>query len=82
MSNPQVKQPWESHDPYSLDIPKHTRYLFYEQTNALDQLVYPAPQELQQTMLRAYQEIKALHLAVRVVLSHITNLLLSGGSCK
>lgn len=54
-----VEQTWEQHDPYSLDVPKHPRYLVYEQADALDRLVTPSPSELQHQMLQAYDEVRA-----------------------
>jgi thymidine kinase len=58
-----LEQSWEQHDPYSLDVPKHPRYLAYEQANALDMLVRPTPQEFQEDLMRAYCEVKALGMA-------------------
>jgi thymidine kinase len=58
-----IGQPWEQHDPYSLDVPKHPRYAAFEQANALDMLVRPTPQELQARMMRAYSEVKASGIA-------------------
>jgi thymidine kinase len=58
-----LERPWEQHDPYSLDIPKHPRYLAYEEANALDMLVTPTPQELQMQMRQAYHEVKKLGMA-------------------
>ena len=55
--------PWEQHDPYSLDVPLYPLYLIYEQVNALDRLVTPSPPVLQQQLLRAYHEIKATGLS-------------------
>lgn len=60
MSDLLVEQTWEHHDPYSLTIPKHPRYLFHEQSNALDMLVTPSPLALQQAMMQAYRQVKAL----------------------
>lgn len=58
-----VERPWEQHDPYSLDVPKHPRYATFEQANALDMLVRPTPQEFQAQMMRAYQEVIASGIA-------------------
>lgn len=58
MSDLLLEQSWEHHDPYSLTIPKHPRYLFHEQSNALDMLVTPTPLDLQQAMNKAYHEVK------------------------
>jgi thymidine kinase len=58
-----LERPWEYHDPYSLDVPKHPRYLAYEQANALDMLVTPTPSELQSQMIRAYHEVRASGIA-------------------
>lgn len=58
-----LERPWEQHDPYSLDVPKHPRYLACEQANALDMLVTPPPQELQLQMIQAYSEVKSLGIA-------------------
>ncbi|HEX7734816.1 MAG TPA: hypothetical protein VF458_08130 [Ktedonobacteraceae bacterium] len=63
MSDLLLEQSWEHHDPYSLAIPKHPLYLFHEQSDALDQLVTPAPADLQRAMNQAYLEIKAQGLA-------------------
>lgn len=54
-----MERPWEQHDPYSLDIPKHSLYLAHEQAKTLDLLVTPSPSDLQRQMLRAYHEIKS-----------------------
>ena len=53
------ERPWEYHDPYSLDVPKHPRYLACEQANALHTLVTPTPSDLQVQMLQAYYEVRA-----------------------
>lgn len=58
MSDLLLEQSWEHHDPYSLTIPKHPRYLFHEQSNALDMLITPTPLDLQQAMNKAYHEVK------------------------
>ena len=58
-----LERSWEQHDPFSLDVPKHPRYLAYEQANALDLLVTPTPQELQLQMIRAYHEVKSVGIA-------------------
>lgn len=63
MSDLLAEQVWERHDPYSLDIPKHSLYLLYEQANALEKLVTPAPPDLQRQMIQAYHEVKALGMA-------------------
>ena len=63
MSNLLAEQAWEHHDPYSLTIPKHPRYLFHEQNNALDMLVSPSPLVLQQAMMQVYHEVKAMGCA-------------------
>ncbi|HVB74469.1 MAG TPA: hypothetical protein VNE38_13020 [Ktedonobacteraceae bacterium] len=58
-----LEQPWEQHDPYSLDVPKHPRYLVYEQADALDMLVTPSPPELQKQLMQAYHEVKSQGIA-------------------
>lgn len=63
MSDLLLEQAWEHHDPYSLTIPKHPRYLFHEQSNALDLLVTPSPSDLQRAMREAYIEVKARGMA-------------------
>lgn len=63
MSDLLLEQSWEHHDPYSLAIPKHPRYLFHEQSNALDLLVTPSPPDLQQVMNQAYYAFKAQGIA-------------------
>lgn len=63
MFNLYQERSWKQHNPYSLDIPKHPLYVFYEQANALERLVTPSPAVLQQQMMQAYQETKALNLA-------------------
>lgn len=62
MPNLPVEQPWEDHDPYSLDIPKDPLYLSFEQTDALDMLVSPSPADLQVQLLQAYSETLACGL--------------------
>jgi thymidine kinase len=54
-----LEQPWEQHDPYSLDLPAHPLYLQHEQANTLDQLVRPSVPELQRLLIQAYHEVKA-----------------------
>ncbi len=56
MSDLVLEQAWEQHDPYSLTFPKHPHYLLYEQANALDRLVTPSPQVLQQALSHARDE--------------------------
>jgi thymidine kinase len=63
-----TERAWESHDPYSLDLPKHALYLLYEQANALDMLVTPSPPVLQQQMIRAYHDVRAQGLAPVLVI--------------
>lgn len=63
MPNLPVEHPWKDHDPYSLDIPKHSLYLDYEQTNALDMLVTPTPSDLQMQIMQAYNEAQSAGLA-------------------
>jgi len=58
MANP-VEQPWEHHDPYSLDVPKHPLYLICEQANTLDMLVTPSLPELQRQLRRAYHAVRS-----------------------
>ncbi|MGH2493821.1 MAG: hypothetical protein ACRDIV_03870 [Ktedonobacteraceae bacterium] len=58
-----LERPWEYHDPYSLDVPKHPHYLAYEQVNALHMLVTPTPTELQAQMIRTYHEAKSRGIA-------------------
>ncbi len=58
-----LEQPWELHDPYSLDVPVYARYREHEQANALDLLVTPSPSQLQQQMLCAYDEVRTAGLA-------------------
>src|SRR5258708_5341473 len=60
MSDLSPEQPWEYHDPYSLDVPAHPLYLAREQANTLDMLVTPAPSELQAQLMQAYHEVKSL----------------------
>ncbi len=62
MANP-FEQPWEHHDPYSLDVPKHPRYLAYEQADTLDMLVTPSPSELQKQLLHAYHAVRSQGIA-------------------
>lgn len=63
MSDLFTEHSWEHHDPYSLDVPKHPRYLLHEQADALDMLVTPSPPELQRQMMLAYYEVIALEIA-------------------
>lgn len=57
-----LEQPWEQHDPYSLDLPAHPLYLQHEQANTLDRLVRPSVPELQRQLIQAYHEVKAQNL--------------------
>lgn len=57
MVNP-FEQSWEHHDPYSLDVPKHPRYLAHEQANTLDMLVTPPLPELQRQLMQAYHAVR------------------------
>lgn len=50
-------------DLYSLDVPKHPRYLACEQANALDRLVTPSPSILRTQMLHAYHTVQAQGIA-------------------
>jgi thymidine kinase len=63
MSDLASEQPWEQHDPYSLDVPKHPLYLAHEQANTLHMLVTPSFAELQLQLLAAYQEVRAQGMA-------------------
>ena len=58
-----IEQPWEQHDPYSLDVPKHPLYLAHEQANTLDMLVTPSFVELQLQLQRAYYEVRSQGMA-------------------
>lgn len=59
MPDVSLEQPWEQHDPYSLDVPAHPLYLQHEQAQTLDQLVRPSVPEFQRRLIQAYHEVKA-----------------------
>lgn len=63
MSDLSQEQSWETHDPYSLDVPKHPLYLAHEQANTLDRLVTPSFAELQRQLQEACHEVQAQGMA-------------------